>query len=91
MQRLWEKVQIKKRLQEAQGYKGQFKSKRKSFDFDAKHSCWDNKHCFEELTLVKGEVFVEDKRNESKQYEYEEPGGETQEFTEIIKKLFKTT
>lgn len=34
------------------------------------------------------EVFAADLRNELKQYEYEEPGGETQEFT-VIKKLFE--
>ena len=33
------------------------------------------------------EVFAADLRNELKQYKYEEPGGETQEFT-VIKKLF---
>ena len=34
-------------------------------------------------------MFAADLRNELKQYEYEEPGGETQEFT-VIKKLLKT-
>ena len=34
------------------------------------------------------EVFAADLRNELKQYEYEGPGGETQEFT-VIKKLFE--
>lgn len=34
------------------------------------------------------EVFAADIRNELKQYEYEEPGGETQEFI-VIRKLFE--
>lgn len=34
------------------------------------------------------EVFAANLRNELKQYEYEEPGGEKQEFT-VIKKLFE--
>jgi len=34
------------------------------------------------------EVFAADPRNELKQYEYEDPGEETQEFT-VIKKLFE--
>ena len=34
------------------------------------------------------EVFAANLRNELKQYEYEDPGEETQEFT-VIKKLFE--
>ena len=34
------------------------------------------------------EVFAADLRNELKHYVYEQPGGETQEFT-VIKKLFE--
>ena len=34
------------------------------------------------------EVFAADLRNELKQYEYQEPGEETQEFN-VIKKLFE--
>lgn len=48
VQRLWKKVQIKRRLPKAQSYKAQCRSKRTSFNFDAKHSCRDSKQCFEE-------------------------------------------
>ena len=38
--------------------------------------------------ITEREVFAADIRNELKQYEYEEPGGDNQEFT-VIKKLFE--
>ena len=38
-------------------------------------------------TISEREVFAADLRNKLKQYEYEEPGGETQEFTHCDKEI----
>ena len=87
MQRLWEKVQIKRRLPKAQSYKAQFKSKRTQY-------LTLTPNILAEIVnnalknISEREVFAANLRNELKQYEYEEPGRETQEFT-VIKELFE--